>query len=241
MLGCCVHGRWHARPGPWAASPRTCRDLLAYARFHLGDGAAPDGTRLLSAQGLGAMQTPQVTVWGKESWGITWGLNDTHGVREVSHGGGTFGHISLLLLVPERRFAVAVLTNAFAGGLITDKTTKAALAAYLGVEVPDPKPMDVSRRRNSAAYAGHYSRPGADLDLAMVGGRLVGVNTPKVGFPTRDSPLPPPEPPVSLALCEPDRLLVVDGPAKDMLLDVVRRADGSIGWLRAGRLHRRVD
>ena len=186
------------------------------------------------------MQTPQVTVWGKESWGITWGLNDTHGVREVSHGGGTFGHISVLLLVPERRFAVAVLTNAFAGGLITKKVSNVALAAYLGVEVPDPKPMDISAGE-LAAYAGHYSRPGADLDLGMVGGRLVGVNTVRLGFPRRDSPPPPPEPPASLTLCEPDRLLVLDGPAKDMLLDVVRRADGSIGRPRAGRLHRRID
>jgi hypothetical protein len=41
-----------------------------------------------------------------------------------------------------------------------------------------------------------------------------------------------------VALCEEDRLLVLDGPAKDTLGDVIRKPDGSIGWLRfGGRLH----
>jgi CubicO group peptidase (beta-lactamase class C family) len=37
----------------------TTRDQLRYARFHLGDGTAPDGTRLLAPHTLGLMRTPQ--------------------------------------------------------------------------------------------------------------------------------------------------------------------------------------
>ena len=33
------------------------RDVLAYARFQLGDGTAPDGTRLLTQKSLTTMQT----------------------------------------------------------------------------------------------------------------------------------------------------------------------------------------
>ena len=46
---------------------------------------------------------------------------------------------------------------------------------------------------------------------------------------------------MSLALCEKDRLLVMDGPYKDSKMDILRKADGTIGWLRMGRLHVRQD
>lgn len=53
-------------------------------------------------------------------------------------------------------------------------------------------------------------------------------------FPSEHVPPPPAAPPMSLARCEPDRLLVIDGRFKDALVDVIRNPDGSIGWLRAG-------
>ena len=38
----------------------TVNDLLRYARFHLGDGTAPDGTAILPAEALRAMREPRV-------------------------------------------------------------------------------------------------------------------------------------------------------------------------------------
>ena len=75
-----------------------------------------------------------------------------------------------------------------------------------------------------------------------MGGKLVGQVTYKRGFPNEDVPPPPAPPPASVALCATDRLLVLDGPAKDTIGDVIRRPDGSIGWLRfSGRLHEREE
>jgi len=83
--------------------------------------------------------------------------------------------------------------------------------------------------------------PFDDLELGMLGGRLIGQITIKQSFPTPDSPLPPPTPPFSLMCCEEDRLLVLDGPYADTTADVIRNEDGSIGWIRAGgRIHGRV-
>ena len=60
----------------------------------------------------------------------------------------------------------------------------------------------------------------------------------KRGFPTKDAPPPPPPPPTAVGLCEKDRLLALDGPFKDAKAEVIRKPDGSIGWLRmSGRLH----
>lgn len=112
-----------------------------------------------------------------------------------------------------------------------------ALKEYPGLEVPEPKPIE-SSEGELAPYVGRYSRPYADIELGMLLGRLVGQQKSKGSFPTKDTPVPPPPPPMPLALCENDRLLVLDGPARGGKADIVREPDGSIGWLRyGGRLH----
>ena len=214
-------------------------DLLRYARFHLGDGGAEDGSRLLKPESVAQMQAPQVTVWGDEAWGLTWAVNKVEGVSQISHGGGTMGQISLLALLPERQFAIAILTNADRGGEATHEISRWALKEYLGLGDPDPKPLE-SSTIELAPYVGRYSRPFAEVELGLLGGKLVGQITYKGSFPTKDTPPPPSPPPMSITRCEPDRLLVLDGPFKNMRADVIRRPDGSIGWLRAGgRIHAR--
>jgi CubicO group peptidase (beta-lactamase class C family) len=237
-----------SRPWPlsralYPAGGITCPvgDLLRYASFHMGDGKTPDETGLLTPESMSAMQSPQATIWGeKEAIGLSWFINDVNGTRTISHGGGTNGQSTLLTLVPERQFAVAVFTNANRGGRVTRDVTFWVLKEYLGVEKEDPKPID-SSLEELAPYVGRYVRPFAEIELGLLGGRLVGQVTPKGGFPSRDVPPPPPPPPMSLALCEPDRLLVMDGSMKDAQAEIIRKPGGEIGWLRAsGRIHKRI-
>ncbi len=234
-----------ARPWPlprsaYPAGGIVChvKDLLRYARFHLGDGTTEDGTRLLTPESISKMQSPQVTVWGKEAWGLTWAMAEIDKVRQISHGGGTMGQVTLLTLVPAHNFAIATLTNANRGGFVTRDVSRWALKEYLGLESPDPKPME-SSEEELEPYVGRYSRPFADIELGILGGKLVAQVTYRGSFPTKDSPPAPTPPPMSLDLCEPDRLLVLDGPFKDTRGDIIRKPDGSIGWLRMGRIHKR--
>jgi CubicO group peptidase (beta-lactamase class C family) len=208
-------------------------DLLRYARFHLGDGVAEDGTRLLSAEAMTQMQTPQVTVWGRERWGLTWAVEDIGEVRQVSHSGGTVGQVTLLLLIPEHNFAIAVLTNANWGGAVTRQISRRALQQFLGIEVKDPMPIPTTEAE-LRAYVGQYQRPYAELELGLLNGKLIGQLIYKKGFPNQDMPPQPAPPPMTLALCENERLLVMDGPLKDTKADVIRQPDGTIGWLRVG-------
>jgi CubicO group peptidase (beta-lactamase class C family) len=229
-----------ARPWslPWAVYPVGAiicpvEDLLRYARFHMGDGTAGDGTRLLAPESLSLMRSTQVPVWGDRSWGLTWSLRDLNGTRMVSHGGGTKGQVSQLALIPSRGFALAVFTNSNEGGQLCMEVLRQALKEYLELDLPRPEPIEASEGE-LAVYVGRHSRPFADLELGILGGRLVGQMTVKAGFPSRDVPPPPPPPPMALALCEKDCLLVLDGPMKEMLGEVLRNPDGSIGWVRAG-------
>jgi CubicO group peptidase (beta-lactamase class C family) len=233
-----------ARPWPlarsaYAAGGIVChvKDLLRYARFHLGDGQTEDGTHLLSAGSLAQMQSPQVTVWGKEAWGLTWAIEEIDEARQVSHRGGTNGQITLLGLIPEKHLAFAVLTNSDRGGEVTDKVRRWILKEYLGLDAPEPQPVEANEEE-LAQYAGRYTGFFDDIELGMLGGKLVGQVTYKRGFPNEETPPRPAPPPMSLGKCEKDRLVVIDGRAKGDRAEVIRQEDDRIGWLRVGgRLH----
>ena len=208
------------------------QDLLRYARFHLGDGSTDDDARLLSSESMAEMHSPQVTMWGSEAWGLAWEIDDTYGTRQISHYGLWMGQNSVLTLAPEHDFAIAILTNANRGGSVVRDVSRWALKHYLGLEITDPTPIEASEEELTP-YVGRYTCPSADIELGMLGGKLVGQTTYKVGFP-KGSPPPPAPPPMSLAMCEKDRLLVLDGPSKvNGKVEIVRKPDGSIGWLRS--------
>src|SRR5262249_47259735 len=112
---------WHIprSAGPAGAIASCVVDMLRYARFQLGDGITPDGTPLLRAESLRQMHAPVAAAANERQVGIAWMIRDVGGEGVVGHGGGTFGQISLLTLVPSRGFALITVTNADPGGRIT--------------------------------------------------------------------------------------------------------------------------
>jgi CubicO group peptidase (beta-lactamase class C family) len=239
------HGEGATRPTvarPWAvpraAAPAggivsTVRDQLRYARFHLGAGTAPDGTRLLTPESMALMQTSQVAANNDQQMGITWFLRDVEGTRIVAHGGATNGQESAFLLIPSRRFAMTVLTNSSRGSDLNRDVTRWALEHYLGLHDRDPEPL-AATADELMAYTGHYSAAAADVDLTVQGTDLIVQLTPKGGFPTPDSPAEPAPPPVRAALAGPDAILVLDEPLQGLRGEFLRGPDGQIAWLRAG-------
>jgi len=206
-------------------------DLLRYACFHFGDGKTEDGVQVLKPETLALLHTPQVQTYGDESIGLSWFIEDRQGARLLSHGGGTNGQITRLLLAPQQAFALAVFTNADSGGGLTDMIAKRALKDYLGLENDDPKPIEATAAE-LVKFAGLYTRPFTHIELAMLCGRLVGQMVSLGGFPTKDTPPPPPPPPMTLGLCAKDRLIVLDGAFKGTPIDVIYKKDGTVGWLR---------
>jgi CubicO group peptidase (beta-lactamase class C family) len=216
----------------------TARDQLRYARFHLGDGAGPDGARLLSRASMEAMQSPQVAAESGDAWGLTWGLRRVNGVRVVRHGGATNGQLSAFVMVPERGFAVTVLTNADSGGLLHDEIVRWALARYVGLEVPEPVPVAIPTER-AREYAGRYTGALTDLEIKIENGALALDVIPKGGFPLKSTPARPAPPTMRLAYLGDDRFVVLDGIMKGRRGEFLRDAAGKIIWLRASRVFKR--
>src|SRR5262245_14840956 len=85
-------------------------DLLAYARFHMGDGTAANGEHVLARASLEQMRTVQAHKQGTDDdIGLAWHIRQVGPIRTFGHGGTLGGHILLLELVPQRNFAIAIL------------------------------------------------------------------------------------------------------------------------------------
>lgn len=126
-------------------------DLLRWARFHLGDGRAQSGERVLPADVLQRMKEQTVELRGSslgDALGICWFLRDVDGVRTVGHGGSANGQFVELLTVPERDFAVVAMSNAGPEGVSFNQTVvRWALQTYLEVTDRDPEPLPYDEAR----------------------------------------------------------------------------------------------
>ena len=223
-------------------------DQLTWARFHLGDGTAADGTRVLSEELLTRMQEPTVEMPGSalgDAVGIGWLLKDVGGVRLVGHGGTTNGQHSDFTLVPSRGFAVTCMTNCGPNGpQLNHAVTNWALEHFLGVQVTE---LVAEERRDEELeeYTGSFETIAVTLEVTAVRGGLdvVVAMKPEMARQLRESGEDVPEqPPIHVGLVAGgDQYVVTEGPAKGMRGYFTRDSSGRVdGVHMGGRLANRV-
>ncbi|WP_063061554.1 serine hydrolase domain-containing protein [Nocardia sienata] len=180
-------------------------DLLRWARFHLGDGRTAAGDRIMTAGSLHRMREQTVELRGStlgDGFGLCWFLREVDGVATIGHGGSGNGQFAELLLVPERDFAVAVMSNAGPdAGLEFDRATvRWALEHFLGLVERDPDPLPYDSAR-AAEIAGAYENEMMRLTLETDGCALTIGCAIKPGIrAAADTELPPDLPPAALGL-----------------------------------------
>jgi CubicO group peptidase (beta-lactamase class C family) len=239
-----VARQWALARSAWPAGgiAATARDQLRYARFHLGDGTW-EGRRLLRAETMELMRRPTAELGGGalgEAVGIAWLLQDIGGVRLVRHGGGTNGQLSVFAMVPERAFAIAILTNSDTGSQLNAELQRWALEAYLGVTPgPDPEPLDLPADRLSE-YAGRYRTTNGHVDVTVEDGRLVARHvTSEEGRERMRSfhgGQAPEQPPLPLGMLPGDRFVIVEGRARGSRGRFIREAGAVTALELSGRV-----
>lgn len=148
------------------------RDLLGFARMHLEDGRAADGTQVLAAGTAARMQAAEVALPDIGLMGSSWGLGferfDLDDGEVVGHDGNTIGQGAFLRMVPEAGLAVTLLTNGGDAFSLYRDVVGHVLEALGGVRTPDlptppahPDPVDATR------YVGTYTAEVADLTVSQ--------------------------------------------------------------------------
>jgi CubicO group peptidase (beta-lactamase class C family) len=218
----------------------TVVDQLRWAAFHLGELEARE---VLSPGTVAFMRQPQRPAGSMcAEIGISWMLDDAGGgERLVKHGGATNGQLSAFELVPGRRFAVTVLTNADTGREARQTIADRCQEYFLGFGKPGVPAGDAGDPAEAAELAGRYEATLAVLEVeAAPGGRLtIRDRAPERMLAEREH-RPVPAPPAALARMALDRWVVADGPRRGERVEFLRDEAGRPAWLRwDGRLARR--
>jgi CubicO group peptidase (beta-lactamase class C family) len=215
-------------------------DLLRYARFHLGDGTSEDGTEILSPEAMATFRTRsgpggavgEIVVDGIS---VAWHLRDMDGTQVLHHGGSTKRQEAILVLVPDRQFALGILTNARAGLFLNATVSSWVLERYLGLAPPELIPVTVPPA-DPAQFVGSYSDGVfGTFVVSEQNGELVGE--------ARLPGLPPigTDGPLEFVGEDLMRLSFAILPTP-FLADFVRTDSGEVGWLRfTGRLQPRIN
>lgn len=163
----------------------TPRDLVGFAKMHLADGIAADGTRVLSEESARAMREiqvdlPRLTGMG-DAWGLGWEVIQKGAPTVIGHDGGTIGQSAFLRVVPELGIAVALLTNGGdVMGLFNDVAAhlvrELAGVTLHGMPQPPAEPVEV----DAVPLLGSYSNSTFDMVVTVDDAGLIWIDsTPK--------------------------------------------------------------
>ncbi|HET8523740.1 MAG TPA: serine hydrolase, partial [Thermomicrobiales bacterium] len=203
-------------------------DLLRFAQMHMNDGAI-DGRRVLKAESAKRMRTKQVDADAGREWGLGWSLRTIDGVHIAEHNGATNGFTARLTTIPEKRFAIAILTNGDRGGNVHSAISSAVLEHRFGLTEQKPLPVEVDNNL-LARYAGRYRQDLAEMDLVLEDGQFTvsrRATNPFSGEQTEREPF-------QFVPTGNQRLIAVGGESDGSEADLILNADGSVRYLRFG-------
>jgi len=207
----------------------TIADLMTYARFHLGDGRAADGMRVMSTEALHSMRVPLFPGAGPEWAGLGWVVRELAGQRVLSHGGDWNGQQALLTLVPDLGVALGTLANSGLARTANNEITTWALRRYLGAADAEPVPIEATDDRLDG-LVGRYALPGTTIEIVRREARL-GINY-------RSAPVPgiykPSVPELPAALTTDGRIVLLGGPFGGVTGEFLAGPDGIVEWIRIG-------
>ncbi|HEY3872133.1 MAG TPA: serine hydrolase domain-containing protein [Actinocrinis sp.] len=239
---------WRVTRGnnPGGGLVSSAADQLRWARFHMGDGRAPSGVRVLPAELLERMREPTVALRASalgDALGISWLLRDVDGLRIAGHGGSANGQFAELWAAPEREFAVVSLANAGPDGIPFNKAVvRWVLEHYLGVVDRDPEPLPYDEAR-AREIVGRYEIDAMTLTISAQAPELMLEVVIKPEIRAAADPAPPPDhAPFAMGLLPAaDEYVLTAGALAGQRGFFTRDAGGAVvGVDLAGRLFSRV-
>lgn len=134
-------------------------DMARWAMANMNRGEL-DGKRILKASTYDEMWKPSGEKFTRV--GISWFLGKHRDIQTIGHSGGDTGFVSNLLMIPDKKIAVVMMSN-FDGGVALGQLTIAALDVALGLK---PSPL-VIRQPIAKVLARAIAANGIDPAVAQ--------------------------------------------------------------------------
>jgi CubicO group peptidase (beta-lactamase class C family) len=106
---------------------------------------------------------------GRMAYGLGWQLGETDGVKDVGHGGSQQGTSTMMLIAPDARAGVVVLTNS--DGVGASGLATRLLGIVLGLPVREHKEIAVDPK-SFEGYVGTYQLGDFSMAIAREDNRL---------------------------------------------------------------------
>jgi CubicO group peptidase (beta-lactamase class C family) len=162
--------------GPAGATPTgRARDLITFARAHLSNGVAPNGERLLSEKSVVAMLEPHNTLLPDmipDAFGLSWMISKFGGEPVYGHDGVTIGQNAFLRVLPEKKIALALLSNGGDMRSLYYETFGPILKELANVEPTRPPRSSGKVAFDATRLAGKYEKRSATTVIAEKAGSL---------------------------------------------------------------------
>lgn len=145
-------------------------ELIRFAVMHLRDGAIGE-QRVISVESARAMRTVQVHADFTHDRGLAWSIHNIGDLQVVEHGGATNGFMARLVLIPEKNYAIVVLTNGEYGSALHGAVVDRAIEERFGTK--DPARIRVSLSDEQLArFTGAFTHKLADSTITLEDGGL---------------------------------------------------------------------
>lgn len=199
--------------GPAGVIAAPTGDVLRFARVHLEDGRAADGTQVLSPGAVKSMRQLEVRLPDPYTLGDGWGLGlilyRAEGPQVIGHDGTTIGQNAYMRIVPDADLTVVLLTNGGGAGALFDALVRPILRDLAGAELnPHPQRPEPPVAAEAAPYVGVYERTGVRMEVSADDEARLWLQVTSTG--PLGSTLPP-EPAKELVVLE-DGLLITAEP-----------------------------
>ena len=206
-------------------------ELIRFAVMHLRDGAIGEH-RVISEVSAQAMRTPQAEADYEHRRGLAWVIRTAGDLTLVEHGGATNGFMARLILIPEKQYAIAVLTNGEFGSSLHNAVTKKAIEQRFEVTPPSPERASLSSNQLQR-FAGTFVHQLGDTTITVENDGLRMSRIARNAFSGEERDLGA----ARISPLDESVFIVEDGPLVDAIGELLIGADGSIRFLRFnGRL-----
>ena len=216
------------RSNPAGGVSSNVAELIRFAVMHLRDGAVGE-RRIISEESARAMRAVHAKADFIHDRGLAWSVHDIGNLQVVEHGGATNGFMARLVLVPERNYAIVVLTNGEYGSSVHGPVVGKAIEDRFGTKDAARARVELSNDE-LARFTGTYSHKLADSVITCDAEGLVMKRIGHNPFSGESKDLGD----YRLSPLSETVFVVEDGSLEGSIGELLLNDDGSVRFLRFG-------